>query len=129
MARHATDNSNAPDDADVQAAVKHIEERFADLASERGVYMQKCKRIREGMANDYDTAANRGINKKLLKKIIRERDLERKIAALTEDLEPDEQSELEMLIDRLGDFGNTALGAAALAKAESGKATLAAVGA
>jgi hypothetical protein len=122
MARNAKENTNSPDDTDVQAAVRNIEERYVDLASERGVYMQKCKRIREGMANDYDTAGNRGISKKLLKKIVKERELERKIAALTEDLEPDEISEHQMLIEKLGEFANTPLGAAALAKAGNGTA-------
>jgi hypothetical protein len=89
--------------------------------------MQKCKRIREAMANDYDTASNRGISKKLLKKIVKERELERKIEGLTDDLEPDERSELEMLIEKLGEFANTPLGQAAMAKAD-GNATLKAVG-
>lgn len=117
MARKANENTNSPSDEDVKSAVKNIEERYQDLASERGVYMQKCKRIREGMANDYEAAGNRGISKKLLKKIIKERDLERKIEALTIDLEPDERSELEMLVEKLGAFVDTPLGKAAVAAA------------
>lgn len=34
-----------------------------DLATERGKYMQKCKKIREGMADEYETAGKRGISK------------------------------------------------------------------
>lgn len=128
MARKASEAVNSPDDVDVQAAVKNIEERYVDLASERGSYMLKCRRIREGMANDYEAAGNRGISKKLLKKIIKERELERRIDALTVDLEPDERSELEMLVEKLGDFAHTPLGKAAVAKAEGG-ATLHSVGA
>jgi len=128
MARKASENVNSPEDTDVQAAVKNIEERYVDLASERGTYMLKCRRIREGMANDYEAAGNRGISKKLLKKIIKERDYERKIDALTADLEPDERSELEMLVEKLGAFADTPLGQAAVAKADGG-ATLKAVGA
>ncbi len=116
MARKANE-SNTPDDEDVKAAVRNIEERLSDLASERGVYMQKCKRIREGMANDYETAGNRGISKKLLKTIIKERELERRIDGLTLDLEPDERSEREMLVEKLGEFVNTPLGAAAMERA------------
>lgn len=118
MAKRANENTNGPDDTDVQAAVKNIEQCYADLASERGVYMQKCKRIREGMASDYDDAVNKGIAKKLLKKIVKERDLERKIYALGDDLEPDEVSEIEMLKEKLGEFANTPLGKAAMAQAE-----------
>jgi len=130
MAKHATEATNSPSGENVQAAVEHIEQRYAELASERGVYMQKCKRIRETMSQNYDEASDKGISKKLLKKIIKERDLERKIDALTEDLEPDERSELDMLIEKLGEFGNTPLGKAALAAAAAdGTATLAQAGA
>lgn len=119
MAKRATENTNGPDNADVQGAVQSIEQCYAELASERGVYMQKCKRIREAMASEYDDAVNKGITKKLLKKIVKERDLERKIDALGDDLEPDEVSEIEMLKDKLGEFANTPLGSAAMARAES----------
>ena len=64
---------------------------------------------------DYDTASEKGISKKILKKIIKSGDLERKVAAITDDLEPDELSEHQMLIEKLGEFANTPLGKAALA--------------
>lgn len=128
MAKKASDNVNSPADEDVQAAVKNIEARYFDLASERGSYMLKCRRIREAMADDYDRASDKGISKKLLKKIVKERDYERKIEALTDDLEADEKSELEMLIEKLGAFADTPLGKAAVAKADGG-ATLAQAGA
>jgi hypothetical protein len=79
--------------------------------------MSKCKKIRGVMEDDYKSAANLGISKKLLKKIVKERDFERKIEALTADLEPDEVSEHAMLMEKLGEFANTPLGAAAVAKA------------
>jgi hypothetical protein len=77
--------------------------------------MNKCRGIRQRMAGDYDTAQEKGITKKLLKKIIKERDLDRKIQAITDDLEPDELSEHQMLMEKLGEFANTPLGKAALA--------------
>src|ERR1700682_5812423 len=98
MAKQA--NENTPDSEHVQAAIENIEQRYSELASERGVYMQKCKRIREAMAGHYDEASDKGISKKLLKKIVKERDLERKIFALADDLEPDELSEIEMLKEK-----------------------------
>jgi Skp family chaperone for outer membrane proteins len=103
---------------------------YADLATERGKYMQKCKKIREGMSDEYDSAAKRGISKKLLKKIVKEREYDRKIEALTADLEEDERSELDMLMEKLGDFANTALGKAAVASAATaGNGAQAATGA
>lgn len=122
MARKATDNINTPADEDVQSAVRNVEDRYEELATERGVYMQKCKRIREKMADNYDTAGHRGISKKLLKRIVKERELERKIAALTDDLEPDERSELEMLVEKLGEFAYTPLGEAAIQAAKQAPA-------
>ncbi len=87
-----------------------------NLLSERSVYMTKCKRIREVMAGDYDTAADKGVSKKLLKVIIAERKDERTIAARRANLEQDEVSEFDMLCEKLGDYANTPLGGAALAK-------------
>jgi hypothetical protein len=69
---------------------------------------------------DYESAAEKGISTKLLKKIIKERGLERKIMALTDSLEPDEQSEINMLKEKLGEFAHTPLGKSALANASAG---------
>jgi uncharacterized protein (UPF0335 family) len=128
MAKAASENNNTPAEKDVQDAVADIENCYDKLDTERGIYMSKCKGIRGEMKDHYADASNLGISTKLLKKIIKERELERKIAGLTEDLEADERSEYDMLTDKLGEFANTPLGAAALAKAD-GKATLAEVGA
>ena len=114
-ARKANEATNTPSEDDVQAAVKNIEQCYTELATERGKYMVKCRRIREDMGTDYDKAADKGISKKLLKKIIKERELERRIAGLTDGLEDDEKSEHQMLMEKLGEFANTPLGKAALA--------------
>lgn len=118
MARPANEK-NAPSDNDVQSAVANIEQGHGELLRERGIYMQKCRKIREGIANDYEQAADHGISKKLLKKVVKERELERRIAGLTDDLEPDEINEHQMLLEKLGEFANTPLGSAALQRAEA----------
>jgi hypothetical protein len=116
MARQAADaTANSPSEKHVQDALKTIESYYDDLATERGKYMQRCKKIRGDMNDEYETATKRGISKKLLKKIVKEREFERKIMALTAGLEEDERSELDMLMEKLGEFANTALGAAAIA--------------
>jgi F0F1-type ATP synthase membrane subunit b/b' len=116
MARAANEAApNSPTPEHVKDSLKAIEECYGDLATERGKYMQKCKKIRESMSDEYDSAAKRGISKKLLKKIVKERELDRKIEALTADLEEDERSEMDMLMEKLGDFANTPLGKAAQA--------------
>jgi hypothetical protein len=84
--------------------------------------MQRSKRIRATMADHYASASNLGINKKLLRKIIKERKLERDISALKDDLENDELSELSMLQEKLGEFANSPLGQAALRSAGNAQA-------
>ncbi len=132
MARKANEATpNSPSEKHVQDSLKAIEECYTELATERGKYMAKCRKIRETMSSEYDTAGNRGISKKLLKKIVKERDLERKIAAITADLEEDERSELDMLMEKLGEFANTPLGQATIAHvaAHAGDGSAAAAGA
>jgi len=114
-AKKANENTNAPSEDDVQQAVANIEQNYTDLLREKGIYMNKCRGIRQRMSGDYDTASEKGISKKILKKIIKSRDLERKVAAITHDLEPDELSEHQMFVEKLGEFANTPLGKAALA--------------
>jgi hypothetical protein len=48
-----------------------VEDCYEKLAKERSTYMNKCKRVREEMSGEYDDGADKGIAKKLLKKIIR----------------------------------------------------------
>jgi hypothetical protein len=72
----------------------------------------------KAVADEYESASNRGISKKLLKKKIKERDLLRKVDGLITDLEEDERSEYDMLSEKLGEFADTPLGAAALARAD-----------
>ena len=79
--------------------------------------MQRSKRIRAVMADHYASAQNLGIQKKLLRKIIKGRKLERDFVALKDDLEADEVSELAMLQEKLGEFANTPLGRAAVGAA------------
>jgi len=81
-----------------------------------------------GKADEYDSASNRGISKKLLKTKIKERELKAKTAELTKDLQEDERSEYQMLSEKLGEFADTPLGQAAMAAAKPGESTLRSVG-
>jgi hypothetical protein len=120
MANAAT--ANEPSGEHVKQAVDAIEKLDSDLLSEKMAYMNRCKQIRKIKADRYDHASDQGISKKLLKKKIKERSLTRKISDLTKDLEQDEVSEYEMLSEKLGEFGDTPLGAAALARADGSAA-------
>lgn len=108
---------NSPTDEEVRDAVAAIEACYGELLSERMAYMGRCKQIRQRMSGQYDIAAEKGIPRKALKLKVKERELERKIDALTEDLEPEEQDSFEMISAKLGDFANTPLGQAALDRA------------
>jgi len=46
--------------------------------------------------------------------LLKKRDLERKLAAVRDDLEAGEQNTYDMRVEKLGDFKNTPLGGAAL---------------
>jgi len=126
MANPAT--ANEPSAETVLAAVNALEKIDSDLLAEKMAYMSACKQLRIRKADQYDHASDQGISKKLLKKKIKERDLKRKVAGVTADLEEDERSEYQMLSEKLGEFADTPLGAAALAKA-TGAETLARMGA
>ena len=105
---------NTPTEESVQSAVEEIEQCHAALLTEKMASMGRSKRIRAVMNDHYASAQNLGINKKLLRKIVKERKLERDIAALKDDLEAEELSELSMLQEKLGEFANTPLGNAAV---------------
>ena len=113
-------STNEPSTEHVQAAVAAIEKVDAELLSEKMAYMSRCKGLRKQKAGQYDHAADQGISRKLLKKKIKERSLQRKIDANIAELEDDERSEYQMLSEKLGEFADTPLGAAALAKADGG---------
>src|ERR1700754_3834055 len=77
MASPAT--ANEPTTEHVQEAVSEVEALHRERKSAKGAYMKQCKGIRDRVADEYESASNRGISKKLLKKKIKERDLLRKV--------------------------------------------------
>jgi uncharacterized protein (UPF0335 family) len=109
-----TADTNGFNEQQVKGIVGRIEQHLADLLSERGAYMNRCRGIREGITAAYDDAKAHGIPKKELKALIRTRELERKIEQTRDDLENDERETFEQLQEALGDFGNTPLGQAAV---------------
>lgn len=115
-------SANEPKAEHVIEAVQAIEALDADLLNLKMSYMAQCKNVRRSKADEFESASNRGISRKLLKLKIKERDLQRKIEGGVADLEEDERSEYQMLTEKLGDFASTPLGAAAMAKAD-GKGT------
>lgn len=110
----------------VKAFVDRVESLHNDIASEKGAYMATCKGIREDISSVYDEAKEKGIPKKILKLVIEQRALGRKMEDIREELEQDDQDIFDQLMLALGDLADTPLGQAATnsAKANGGKAAV-----
>ena len=115
MAREA--KSNGPTDREIKSAFKNILGCHEELESERGKYMNRARKIRAGMAEVYDEAADKGITRKVLRAKVKKYFLEVRAAKCREDLEADAQAEFDDIETALGDYGTTELGAAAIAAA------------
>lgn len=94
-----------------------VENLMKDLESKRGEYMAECKVVREDIKEIYSEAKANGVPAKALKGLVRYRELERKQAKIGDGLDIDEGSTYQQLVEALGDYGDTPLGAAALGKA------------
>lgn len=96
MAKPAT-TTNAFDPEIVNAALHKIDGFFADLASERGASMSRCRNIRESISNVYKEAKAQGIPTKELRTLVKIRANEASNQRLYEELETDQQATLAML--------------------------------
>jgi uncharacterized protein YydD (DUF2326 family) len=114
----AKDGTNGASPEQIKQAFDDIIEHYGELASERGAYMQRCKQIRERMAEVYDAAGERGITRRVLKAKVKEHLTQEKLLAIRDGLEDDDRSEFDKLTEALGDFGGTPLGEAALDQAK-----------
>jgi hypothetical protein len=118
----ATDGpTNGPSPEQIKDAFDEIIGHYGELASERGAYMNRCRAIRERMAEVYDAASDKGITRRVLKAKVKEHLTQEKLLAIREGLEDDDRSEFDKLTEALGDFGGTPLGEAALDRAKRGE--------
>jgi len=87
----------------VQNIVGRIQAYHADLESERGGYMRRCRSIREDIEGVFTEAKARGLPAKPLRTLIK---LTQKVdgaKVIVENLEPDQRELLAMLIKAAGD--------------------------
>lgn len=96
MAKPAT-TTNDFEPGIVQEILAKIDGYHADLASERGSSMARCRNIRESISNVYKEAAARGIPTKELRALIKIRANEGKNREIFDDLESDQQQIVSML--------------------------------
>jgi hypothetical protein len=84
---------------------------FVDkLESEHGIYMKKCRGIREDMDTVYERAKNAGLPVRPLKAVMKKLGLESKIEALKTKMEDDVRETYEAMNRALGQLVGTPLG-------------------
>lgn len=96
MAKPAT-ASNSFDPVIVNALLGKIDSFHADLASERGASMSRCRNIRESISNVYKEGKAQGIPSKELRTLVKIRLHEQASSKLYEELEQDQQEILALL--------------------------------
>ena len=96
MAKPAT-QSNSYDPEIVNGLLGKIDIFDADLLSERGSYMAKCRSIRDSIQAVYEEAKAVGIPRKELSTLVKIRKNEAKNLALFNDLEADQRHNLALL--------------------------------
>jgi F0F1-type ATP synthase membrane subunit b/b' len=94
--------------------VERIEWRLSDLDKHKAEYKAMAKVIREDIALVIDDARRAGIPKRELKAVVKSRELERRIAAVRDELATVERETFDQIRMALGDFSDTPLGQAAL---------------
>lgn len=111
------EGSNGYDRELLEQLLTTIDGADAELASLKGSYMADCKGPRQTIADAFDQAKDRGIPRAAFRVLVKNRRLDRQIAANVENLEADQQAEYEQVVAALGDFVDLPLGAAAARRA------------
>lgn len=106
--------SNGFDAAVLKRFVGEIDKHKEAMASRQGEYMKFCRDQRELISGVFDRAKDAGIPRAELKAVLKERDLQKKIEALREDMEPEQAETFDQIKHALGMIADLPLGDAAL---------------
>lgn len=106
--------TNGYDTGLAEEFLERVENIEKDMESERGAYMAKCKSFREDIKTVLSEAEGEGFSPKVLKIILQERKLIKKIKDAPNGLDIDATSQYDALTTALGAFQDTELGTAAL---------------
>ncbi|MBC6714740.1 DUF2312 domain-containing protein [Aurantimonas sp. DM33-3] len=112
---------NRADQGEMRDIVERIEKLNGEKESERGTYMQRCAKINERIDQVLEEAKDKGLPKKVVKAVLKARDLERRADAQFDALEADDAELFHDIREALGDFADSPLGAAAVQREESGQ--------
>lgn len=88
--------------------LKRIETLLAEMESAKGVYMAECKERRAYIKEIYTEAKDTGVPVKALRGLVKAREMQKKLDAIPDGLDIDEQAAYQTLIEALGDLGRAA---------------------
>ncbi len=108
---------NGYDPEKTASFVERVENLNARKESLHMDYMRECATIAEDIGEVLDEAKAAGLKKKSIKAVVKRHALERKIENIRDDMEPEDADDYDQVLQALGEFGDSPLGAAALAKA------------
>ncbi|MCJ2022150.1 hypothetical protein MKK84_32910 [Methylobacterium sp. E-065] len=115
----AAQHGNGFDPKRTKECVDRIEAIAVKKEAAHMAYMRECSVFSEDTKAVYDEAKTAwGIPKRALKTVIKVRATERKLEAMREDLETEDQESFDQIRHALGDLADTPLGGAALAGKE-----------
>jgi hypothetical protein len=87
-------------------------------------YTEHSKPHREQIAAILETAKNAGVNMKAFRTVLSEHNAERRHRKRVSNLDMMDKADYELMVEKLGDYGTTPLGSAALERAKSSEAAL-----
>ena len=123
------EGSNGFDPETLQRYLTPIDEADDELASLLGTYREGCIGPRARIKNAKAMAKKDGVNPTAFNELIATRRAERAKQRRLDAMEYDDRGDYEAMVAALGEFGDTALGAAALAAAKAkGEQALAGLG-
>jgi len=120
-------NGNGYDGDELGRFLDAIDSEHDQLDKLKSEYMLACKGPRGRIRETMKAAKETGFSMVAFREVLTQHLFERKSVKRLEDLEPDDRSAFEQMMEALGEFGETPLGQAALNRvrpADSGDATL-----
>ena len=96
---HPHDHNQIADMTALKNAIVKHEKLGEKMATLKGEYMAECKEIREDQAQIIRDAAEKGVVKRVLKAVLKRRELTRKIEGVAASLDEDLADELQAYED------------------------------
>ena len=107
-----------PDNAELKGYLDRIDEQDDVLASLRGTYMNECKSPHESIREVLTEAREAGVNMKAFRVLLKGHRNDRKQLARIAELESEDADAHAEMVEALGEFADTPLGAAAVESAK-----------